>query len=72
MLPAKLLASLMTMISICALTQIISRLLLVSMWIHKDLGSRFVNELKGRLLELLLPLKLHKAQLPVLQSAWLV
>lgn len=47
MFPAKLLASLMTMISICALTQIISRLLLVSMWIHRDLGSCFVNELKG-------------------------
>lgn len=75
MLPAKLLASLMAMISICALTQIISRLLLVSVWIHRDLGSCFVNELKGflgGLLELLLPLKLHKAQFPVLQSAWSV
>lgn len=70
--PAKLLASLMTMTSICALTQIISRLLLVSMWIHRDLGSCFVNELKGRLLELLLPLQLHRARLPVLQSGWSV
>lgn len=48
-LPAKLLASPMTMISICALTQIISRLLLVSVWIHRDLGSCFVNELTGLL-----------------------
>lgn len=67
MLPAKLLASLMTMISICALSQIISRLLLLSVWVHGDLSSRFANERKGllgRLLQLLLPRKLHKAQLP--------
>lgn len=73
-LPAKLLASLMTMISICALPQIISRLLLVSVWVQGDLSSRFVNEFKGllgKLLELLLPHKLHKARLPVLQSAGL-
>lgn len=44
----------------------------MSMWIHRDLGSCFVNELKRKLLELLLPLKLHKVQLPVLQLAWSV
>lgn len=60
----------MTMISICALPQIISRFLLVRLWVDEDLSSRSATELKallGRLLELLLPHKLHKAQLPVLQ-----
>lgn len=62
----------MTMISICALPPIISRLPLVSVWVRWDPSSCFLNELKGFLgwlLKLLLLSQLHTAEHPVLQDS---